>query len=152
MLTTYAASYNGIQYYGRWIYDGTRRYTKTQYSKCVFTFLGSSVRVNFNTRSDGGKAKIYLDGVEQCTVDTLNTENLKQMLFEKENICGDKIHELEVVSEKVKERPEAVLEVWSFEAEEIVNYPQYMRDRKLKEYDDISKGIKETSNRIVGKK
>ncbi len=146
MLTTYAASYNGIQYYGRWIYDGTRRYTRTQYSKCIFTFNGSSVRVNFNTQPNGGNAKIFLDGVEQCVVSTENSESIKQMLFEKTDIQGNRIHELEVVSEKVKERPDAPLEVWSFEAEQIVNYPEYMCDQKLKEYADIASGAKATSS------
>ncbi len=146
MLTTYAASYNGIQYYGTWVYEGTRRYTKIQYSKCIFSFLGDTVRVNFNTRPDGGLAEIYIDGEYETTVNTFNSENLKQMLFEKQGIAGDKIHEISVVSKKNKETPEAIMEVWSFEAEEIVNYPEHMRDLKLKEYEEISKGFKETSD------
>ena len=33
MPKTYAAAYNGIQYFGNWVYDGTRRYTSIQYSR-----------------------------------------------------------------------------------------------------------------------
>ncbi len=145
MPKTYAAAYNGIQYFGNWVYDGTRRYTSIQYSRCIFTFSGSFVRVYFNTRPDGGMAKIYVDGEYQATVNTENSENLKQMLFEKTDIAGDKIHEITVVSEKVKSRPHAVLEVWSFEADAIVNYAEYMRDLKLREYDEIARGVKKTS-------
>ncbi len=83
MSKTYAAAHSGIQYFGNWVYDGTRRYTSIQYSRCIFTFTGNSVRVYFNTRPDGGMARIYVDGAYQATVNTENSENLKQMLFEK---------------------------------------------------------------------
>lgn len=152
MSKTYAAAHSGIQYFGNWVYDGTRRYTSIQYSRCIFTFTGNSVRVYFNTRPDGGMARIYVDGAYQATVNTENSENLKQMLFEKTDISGDKIHEITVVSEKVKARPNAVLEVWSFEADALVNYAEYMRDLKLREYDEIARGVKKTSDPKTWKK
>ena len=97
-------------------------------------------------------AKIYVDGEYQATVNTENSENLKQMLFEKTDIAGDKIHEITVVSEKVKSRPHAVLEVWSFEADAIVNYAEYMRDLKLREYDEIARALRKPLPRRPGKR
>ena len=142
----YAASWQGIQYYGRWVFDGTRRYTQTQYSKCIFTFKGSGVKLFVNGRPDGGKAEVFIDGKSCGEIDCTNEVNLKICPFETEGLYDFKIHELTVSCRKVKEKPNAVLEICGFAAEEIVDYPTYLRDQKLKEYAMIERGEKEPSN------
>lgn len=148
----YAAQWNGVQYFGKWVYDGTRRYTQTQYSKCIFTFEGDYVSLYVNARPDGADAEVFVDGVSCGTISTYNSEPLKTKVFEKSGIEGNRIHELTISCRKIKNNPNAVLELWGFEAEKLIDYPTYLHDKKVIEYGIIERDEKQPSDPKTWKK
>jgi hypothetical protein len=88
-----------------------------------------------------GRAAVYLDGTRE-TLEDLGAERLEpKLIFEKRSIPGTGVHNLRIVALE-GQNGETGLEIAGFEAEEPVNYPEWLKERMEKEYRLLRMGKK----------
>ncbi|MDR0669971.1 MAG: glycoside hydrolase family 127 protein [Treponema sp.] len=136
-----APGYEGLQYFGKWTFDGGRRVTRSRYSCCYLNFRGGTAACTILTGPGMGRAAVYLDGTREALVDLGGGRPEPRLIFEKHGIPGAGVHNLRVVALE-GENGETGLEIAGFKAEEPVNYPAWLRERMEKEYRILRAGKK----------
>jgi DUF1680 family protein len=131
-----------IQYFGKWVCDGDRRYTRSRFSAVFFSFRGDSVEFSAVTGSGQGRAAVCLDGnpVEIVDVGGSGTETKK--VFERRSLSGGVLHWLSVAALRGGEDGVCGLEIAGFSVEEPVDYPAWIEARMEAEYRLIRTGAK----------
>jgi DUF1680 family protein len=139
VLSFISAADPAVQYFGKWLNEGDRRFTRVQYSTCYFNFRGDAAQFTAVTGNDKGIARVYLDGRPAAVVDCYTESEGKRVVYAVDGIetgQGSGIHNLVVVSSR-EHNPASggcILEIGGFAAAEPVHYPAYLRRRMTEEY------------------
>jgi hypothetical protein len=136
-----APDYEGLQYFGKWIFDGRRRFTRSRYSCCYLNFRGEAAAFSALTGPGMGRAAVYLDGKPETVADLGGVRPEPRLIFEKSGIPGAGVHNLRIVALE-GEDGETGLEIAGFEAAEPVNYPEWLKERMNREYRLLRAGKK----------
>jgi DUF1680 family protein len=128
----------GLQYFGKWIFDGGRRLTRSPYSCCYLNFLGNAAACSVLSGPGMGRAAVYLDGRLETVADLGGLQPEPRPIFQRRGIPGAGPHNLRIVAWP----GETGLEIAGFEAVEPVNYPAWLKGRMEEEYRLLRAGKK----------